>query len=102
MPTVTIEPAGIRIEVPAGETMMGAARALGYYWPTTCDMQARCATCFVMVLAGGENLSSMGAAEEAALLEQRGRRALEKPVRLACQARVHGDVRVRKTGVRLD
>ncbi len=102
MPKVTIEPSGIEIEVSRGETMMAAARAQGYYWPTTCDMQCRCATCFVIVLEGADHLSPMSAAERKALIEQRGRRALEQLVRLGCQASVHGDVTVRKPGVRLE
>lgn len=102
MPTVTILPAGIAIAVPAGETMMAAARALGFYWPTTCNMEGRCATCVVVVEAGADHLSPMGPTEQAGLIEQLGRSALQQPRRMACQARVLGDVRVRKTGVRRD
>ncbi len=101
MPRVRIEPSGIEIDVPVGETMMRAARDQGYYWPTTCDMAGRCATCFVIVQEGMDNLSLMRPNEQEALVEQRGRRALEQPVRLACQAAVTGDLVVRKPGVRL-
>jgi 2Fe-2S ferredoxin len=102
VPRVRIEPSGIEIDVPAGETMMRAARAQGLYWPNTCDMKGRCATCFVIVQEGTANLSSMRPNEREALVEQRGRRALEQPVRLACQASVSGDLVVRKPGVRPD
>lgn len=102
MPKVTVLASGIELEVPEGESMMAAARALGFYWPTTCDMQARCATCHVIVEAGADHLSPMRAAERDAIIEQLGRKALEQPIRLACQARVHGDLRVRKSGVRRD
>ena len=102
MPTVTVEPAGIPFEVPVGRTVMEVAREQGYYWPTQCNMACQCATCFFIVVEGAENLSPMGRAERAALIEQRGRHALAQPVRLACQARVHGDVVVRKHGVRRD
>ena len=100
MPRVRIEPSGIEINVPTGETMMRAAREQGYYWPTTCDMAGRCATCFIIVQEGMDNLSPMRPNEQEALVEQRGRRALEQPVRLACQASVKGDLVVRKPGVR--
>ena len=98
--TVTVEPSGLQVEVADGENLMQSARNLGMWWPNQCDMQCRCTGCFVMVLEGGEHLSSMGRAEREALLNQRGRHALEQPVRLACQLGIYGDVTVRKTGVR--
>ena len=97
---VTIEPSGLTLEVPDGERLMQAARDAGFWWPNQCNMECRCAGCFVTVVSGTEHLSEMGRAEEEALLNQRGRRALEDPVRLACQLGVYGDVTVRKTGVR--
>lgn len=98
---VTVEPSGLVVEVPEGERLMQAARDEGLWWPNQCDMQARCAGCFVIVLEGSEHFSEMGRAEREALLNQRGRRALEEPVRLACQAGVYGEATVRKTGVRV-
>lgn len=97
---VTIEPSGFTVDVPDGERLMQAARDAGFWWPNQCDMQCRCAGCFVTVIDGEEHLSEMGRAEAEALLNQRGRRALEQPVRLACQLGVYGNVTVRKTGVR--
>jgi len=99
MPRVVIQPAGYAIEARHDETIMGAARRLGYYWPTTCGGQAICTTCVCLVEEGAENLAPMGRSERAALLEERGRAALSQPLRLACQARVRGDVTVRKLGV---
>ncbi len=96
---LTVQPSGIEIDVPHGRTIMEAARDQGYYWPNQCDMSCRCATCFVIVVAGREHLSEMGRAERATLLEQRGRSALRKPVRLACQTMISGDVTVHKRGV---
>lgn len=96
---VRVEPAGIEIAVPPGCTIMQAARDQGYHWPNQCDMQCRCSNCFFRLLAGGEHLSPMGRAEADTLREQRGRRALAEPVRLACQTRVSGDVRIEKRGV---
>ena len=101
--SVTVEPSGLTVEVPDGERLMQAARDDGFWWPNQCDMQCRCAGCFVVVVSGAEHLSEMGRAEREALLNQRGRDALddqERPIRLACQLGVYGAAVVRKTGVR--
>jgi len=100
MPKVTIRPLDIEIEAPAGVTIMGAAQAKGYYWPTTCGGEGRCTTCACVVLSGMERLSPRGRSEERVLVEERGPNVLGEPVRLACQAHVYGDVEVEKPGVR--
>jgi ferredoxin, 2Fe-2S len=100
MPRVTVQPSGIVFDAPDGETIFAAARAAGYWWPTSCDGQGECTNCTGEIIAGGDHLSPMGRWEEENLIRQRGRGALDKPVRLCCQARVHGDVEVRRTGVR--
>jgi 2Fe-2S ferredoxin len=99
MPIVIVEPAGFRIEAPLGETIMAAALALGYYWPTTCGGKGECTTCACLVLDGAGNLAAMGRFETSSLVEGKGRQVLVTAVRLACQARVHGDVTVRRAGV---
>ncbi len=100
MVIVRIEPAGIELRVRSDETLMAAARAQGYYWPNQCNMECRCATCFILVEKGAENLSAMSRGERATLLEQRGRSALDQPVRLACQTLALGNATIRKRGVR--
>ncbi len=100
MPKVTIRPLDIEFEAPEGETIMGAAQALGYYWPTTCGGEGRCTTCACIVIAGMEHLSPRGRSETRVLTEERGQAVLEQPIRLACQAHVYGDVEVEKLGVR--
>ena len=97
---VHVAPLGVAFDVRPGETVMAAAQRAGFYWPTTCQGEARCATCFMHILAGAAACSRMGRAEATALTKQRGRRALEQPVRLACQTFVTGDLRVRKIGLR--
>jgi hypothetical protein len=47
-----------------------------------------------------DSLSAMGRYEQANLLRQRGQAILGQPVRLCCQARVHGDVTVKRPGVK--
>ena len=101
MPKVTIRPLNVEIEVPEGETIMGAAQDQGYYWPTTCGGEGRCTTCACLVVSGLEHLSPRGRSEERVLSEERGPGVLERPIRLACQTRVRGgDVEVEKPGVR--
>ncbi|MHB8573980.1 MAG: 2Fe-2S iron-sulfur cluster-binding protein [Dehalococcoidia bacterium] len=99
MPAVTVQPGGFRIDVPVGETIMAGARALGYYWPTTCGGNGECTTCACLVLDGATNLAPMSRFEAASLVEGRGRAVLATGVRLACQARVNGNVEVRRAGV---
>lgn len=100
MPKVTVLPLGITIEADDGQTIMDAARAAGYYWPTTCAGKGECTTCAGLIERGIENLSPMGRYESSNLVRQRGRLSLQSSIRLCCQARVHGDVEVRKPGVK--
>jgi len=100
MPKVTVQPSGITFEAAEGETVFDAARAAGYWWPTSCGGKGECTTCAGLILSGIEHLSAMGRSEEFELTRQRGRAALQTPVRLCCQARVSGDVEVQKTGVK--
>ncbi len=99
MPIVTVQPAGFRIDVPAGETIMAGALARGYHWPTTCGGKGECTTCACLVVAGELNLEPIGRYESRSLAEGKGRAVLKTAVRLACQARVLGDVEVRRQGV---
>jgi 2Fe-2S ferredoxin len=90
----------VEIDVPEGETIMGAALAQGYYWPTTCGGEGRCTTCACVVVKGMEHLSPRGRAEARTLSEERGPDVLAQPLRLACQARAYGDVELEKPGVK--
>jgi 2Fe-2S ferredoxin len=100
MPRITIRPLNVELEAPEGETIMATAQKAGYYWPTTCGGEGRCTTCACVVLDGLDRLSERGRFEAKVLTEERGSMVLEKPIRLACQAHVYGDVTVEKTGVR--
>jgi len=103
MARLRILPLEVEIEAGAGETVMGAAQRLGYYWPTTCGGEGRCTTCACDVIEGAALLSPMGRAERRALVDERGEGVLRSAVRLACQARLErgaGMLVVRKPGVR--
>ena len=102
MARIRVEPLAIEYEAGPGETVMGAALALGCYWPTTCGGEGRCTTCACEVVEGAALLSPMGRSERASLVAERGERVVETNVRLACQAHVIGEGRVlvRKPGVR--
>ena len=102
MAIIHILPLDVAIESGDDASVMGAAQALGYYWPTTCGGEGRCTTCACEVLEGAASLSPMGRAERKSLVYERGEGVLRTNVRLACQARVAGvgQVVVRKPGVR--
>lgn len=106
MTEIHILPLDVVIEAADDATVMGAAQALGYYWPTTCGGDGRCTTCACEVVDGGASLTPMGRAEQKSLVYERGEGVLKTPVRLACQARVIGGapgivrVTIRKPGVR--
>ncbi|AYF75473.1 (2Fe-2S)-binding protein [Nocardia yunnanensis] len=98
---MTVRPSGIRFSSAPGQPLMAAGVAAGYRWPTVCGGKGDCRVCFVEVLEHSERLSTPEPAEAQAIREisaTLGRHA--GPVRLACQARVHGDVVVHKRGVR--
>ncbi len=78
--------------------MLDAARAHGLFWPSTCGGQGRCTTCAMRVICGHANLSPATAKEHSQLAPLAGRQP-ELCLRLACQARVLGDVTVFKAVV---
>ena len=101
MPTIKILPLDIEIEAAPGQTIMEAAHEHGLYWPTTCGGQAICTTCMCRIETGVEELDEIGRRELATLTEERSEAMIrENHLRLACQARVNGDVTVNKRGVR--
>ena len=103
MAKVRVLPDGIEFEAKDGDTVMGAAHEAGLYWPTTCGGQGICTSCACSVEAGGENLDEMGRGELKTLREEMGEMTIRaRRLRLACQARVHGDITVTKRGVRED
>jgi 2Fe-2S ferredoxin len=102
MTRIRILPLGVEVEAARDDTVMGAAQALGYYWPTTCNGEGRCTTCACDIVEGAALLSEMGRTERKALVYERGESVLQTAARLACQCRIVGEgtVTVRKPGVR--
>jgi Na+-transporting NADH:ubiquinone oxidoreductase subunit F len=77
------------LEVGAGATLLEACAAHGIYLPSACGGRGLCARCAVPVVSGA--LSAITPAEEKKILaEDRA-----KGLRLACQARIHGDIEIR-------
>ena len=101
MPKVTILPLEREIEAAAGATIMEAAHEHGLYWPTTCGGEGICTSCACTIEEGEANLEPIGRGELKTLAEDLGEAAVRaRRLRLACQARVQGDVTVTKRGVR--
>jgi 2Fe-2S ferredoxin len=102
MTRVVVQPAGVEYRASPGDTLMGAARGLGYYWPTTCGGQGVCTTCLSEVISGAELLAEMSRSERKILVAERGEAILKRPVRLACQAAILGEgtIVLNKPGVR--
>jgi ferredoxin, 2Fe-2S len=101
MPKVKILPLDREIEAQEGATIMEAAHAYGLYWPTTCGGEGICTSCACTIEDGESNLDPIGRGELKTLAEEMGEATVRaRRLRLACQARVHGDVTVTKRGVR--
>ncbi len=106
MPTVSFVREGIRIEVGPGTTLRKAASHagvrlyVGVFRLLNCHGRGRCGKCRLRVDEGGDNLSKVTAKERSLGRPRCGRHRGNHGIdesgheRLACQARVWGDVRV--------
>jgi ferredoxin len=99
VPTVRVLPVGAEIEVVPGESLMAAAQRQGWWWPTVCNGDCECGTCWVVVIDGAEHTSAVESPERATLAK--GMQASEPRARLACQVRVSGTVVVSRRSVRV-
>ena len=86
--TVTLQPAGRRVEVEAGTNLLEAAQKAGIEMVASCGGIGICATCRVRVVDG--KVTPPGATE----VEELGLEQVEAGFRLACQTVPLGDVRV--------
>ena len=90
MPILKID--GKELSVPVGTTILEAALAGGIEIEHNCGGNCACSTCHVIVESGIENLTETSDDEEEMLFVATG---LTLDSRLACQARIKGDVAVR-------
>lgn len=99
-PRIRVEPKGIELDAAVGETVMAAARRLGFTWPTVCGGNAECGVCALEVVAGGAALAPP-TVEEAARLAALPERRLypDRTYRLACRLVGVDGLVVRKRGV---
>ena len=86
MPSVTFQPAGLRVDCADGESVFEAGRRAGLEISTACVGKATCGLCRVKILAGEAALSPFNAAERKHL----GNVYFITKTRLACQTRVTG------------
>lgn len=89
--TITIEyPGNLLVRTPPGPSLLEISRENGIAHAAVCGGRARCSTCRVKILSGGENLDAP-TPPEAAVLKQIG---ADSSIRLACQIRPTSDLRV--------
>ncbi|WP_281438318.1 adenylate/guanylate cyclase domain-containing protein [Rhizobium sp. 007] len=92
MTKVTALPDGVDFDVAADETLLEAALRSGVPFAHACGGRAKCSTCRVWVLDGLE--ACPGRNPDETLMADRLR--LTDEVRLACQLRPEGELRVRR------
>jgi ferredoxin len=88
MASVRFEPSGRRVAVPAGSTILAAARKAGLPLARGCGAEGLCGRCGVRILGGAVDPESAG--ESAA----KGRNRIDPALRLACRVRVRDEVTV--------
>lgn len=101
MGTLTVRPAGITFDAHSDETVIQAAWRNGYFWPTICNGQGMCKTCVFQVVEGADGLTTPSEFEQEGLDHVTPTLPGDADhYRLACQARITGDVVAQKIGVR--
>jgi 2Fe-2S ferredoxin len=98
MSRVTVLPLNLELEVGEGQSVMAAAHAAGYIWPTECQANASCGLCVSIIREGVENCGEILDEERETL--QRTMGAVDPTRRLACRLTVTGPVTLTKRGVR--
>jgi len=80
------------VQVEAGESILQASLRAGIPHTHVCGGHARCSTCRVLIVAGGEHCPPRGASERA----MADRLRFGPEIRLACQTIPTGDVKARR------
>lgn len=91
MPTINWKNLGTTSPVSAGQTILDAAIESDIPLSHACGGFCACTTCHVIVLEGAQNLSTIEE-DESDRLE--GKLGVQLKSRLACQAKVHGDITI--------
>jgi 2Fe-2S ferredoxin len=92
---ILVLPANRSFTVREDQTLLEAATAAGWIWPSVCGGQAACGTCAFTVEEGDEALTPIEPREQARLNGLPARRMLlDGRWRLACQTRTGGDARL--------
>jgi len=91
MKRLDLLPSMERVECKTESSISDGILATALRLPMMCGGNGRCATCHVYVVSGAENLSPASDREQAALGRLTG---MKENSRLACQARMLGDVSV--------
>jgi len=92
MPTLLIQPEGLRAPLAPAQTLLAAALAAGVPHAHACGGAGRCSTCRVRIVAGGEVCTPPTELEA----DIRARLGFAPEIRLACQTRATGDVTIRR------
>ncbi len=91
MPKVTFLPEGLVADIPAGSTILQAAKSCGAHEGDACGGKCACSTCHVYVRVGAEHCSE-ATDDENDILDKAFDVKLSS--RLGCQTKVSGDVTV--------
>ena len=95
-----LKPLGVTFAAYSGETVMHAAERAGLQWPTVCHGNAQCGTCYVEVLEGADKLQPPENREQRALRMSPPAVIGDGTMRLACQLRAYGDLKLHRRHVR--
>ncbi|MDA8059945.1 MAG: 2Fe-2S iron-sulfur cluster-binding protein [Leptospirillum sp.] len=89
MPEILFLPENKKVTAREGDSILDAATRNGVHLEHNCGGVCACATCHVIITEGFDNLSPMEEDEEDQIEEAEG---LTLKSRLACQAKVTGDL----------
>ena len=85
---VVFQPSERRLRVPAGTTLLEAARSAGLPVASACGADGICARCGLQILSGADSISPESAGEARAKRSNR----VDAELRLACRVPVEADL----------
>lgn len=91
---IYVAPEDAEVVAEEGQTVLSSLLEGGIEWMHVCGQLCNCTTCAIVVQDGMDNLSPMEDDERQTLKRFRGPSVLDEPVRLSCQAEVHGPVTI--------